>query len=231
MITARRSAWFERLFAVYNRNLIARRFEGLRVAGLPNLKDRPACVPLVLYANHSSWWDGLIAFQIGYEYGLEQYAMMEEQQLRRYGLFRKLGAFSVARDNPRGALRSIGYAGDLLRGTARALWIFPQGVTLPNDARPLNLYTGVAHIIKRVGRTYAAPVAMRYEFLDDFRPEALVRIGVPAPIGADAKAAKQLTAGLTESLARTLDELRGDVVNGNLEGYEEIVAPRRRRSM
>ncbi len=231
MIRARKSAWFERLFAVYNRNLIARRFDGLRVAGLEFLRDRPCAAPLILYANHSSWWDGLVAFQIGRALALDQYAMMEERHLREYPFHRRLGAFSVVRENARASLLSIEYAGELLRGTSRVLWIFPQGVTLPNDARPLHLYTGAAHIIRQTGTAYVAPVAMRYEFLDDFRPEALVRIGVPAPIGADAKAAKQLTAGFAESLTRTLDELRGDVVNGNLEGYEEIVAPRRRRSM
>jgi 1-acyl-sn-glycerol-3-phosphate acyltransferase len=230
MLVARKSLWFERVFAVYNRNLIARRFEGLRVAGLEYLRARETGVPLVLYANHSSWWDGLVAFQLGRTCGLEQYAMMEERQLREYPFHRKLGAFGVVRENARDGVRGIEYASQLLKGTSRALWIFPQGLTLPNDARPFVLYTGAARIIERVGLADAAPVAIRYEFLDDYRPEALARIGPPERLMADDDFnAKRVTEIFTERLTRTLDELRADVIAGDFTGYEETVAPRRRR--
>jgi 1-acyl-sn-glycerol-3-phosphate acyltransferase len=230
MLRARKSRWFERAFAVYNRNLIARRFEGLRVAGLEQLRVREQGVPLLLYANHSSWWDGLIAFQLSRACRLEQYAMMEEQQLREYPFHRKLGAFGVVRENARDALRSIEYAGQLLKGTSRALWIFPQGETLPNDARPLVLYTGAARIVERLKLADAAPVAIRYEFLEDYRPEALVRVGTPGRVAVeDGFNAKHLTALFTERLTHTLDELRADIIARDFAGYEEIVAVRRRR--
>ncbi len=228
MIRARKSAWFERLFAVYNRNLIARRFEGLRVAGLDSLRDRPRDVPLILYANHSSWWDGLVAYQIGRVSALDQYAMMEERHLREYPFHRRLGAFSVVRENARAALPSIEYAGELLRGTSRVLWIFPQGVTLPNDVRPLRLYTGAAHIIKQTGTAYVAPVAMRYEFLDEFHPDILVRVGEVERIEAGANFnAKRMTNVLTVNLTSTLDRVRTDIIRRDLADYEEIVASRR----
>jgi len=231
MIRARKSAWFERLFAVYNRNLIARRFEGLRVAGLEHLRDRPRDVPLVLYANHSSWWDGLVAFQIGRVLALDQYAMMEERHLREYPFHRRLGAFSVVRENAREAARSIEYAGELLRGTSRVLWIFPQGVMLPNDTRPLRLYTGAAHIIKQTNTAYVAPVAVRYEFLDDFRPDILVRVGEVERIEAGASFnAKEITGLFAENLTGMLDRVRADIIRCDFADYEEVVAPRRRSS-
>jgi 1-acyl-sn-glycerol-3-phosphate acyltransferase len=229
MITARKSGWFERVFAAYNRNLIARRFEGLRVAGLEHLRGREPSVPLVLYANHSSWWDGLLAFQVGRFCKLDQYAMMEERQLREYPFHRKLGAFGVVRESARDGARSIEYASGLLRKTSRALWIFPQGKTIQNDARPLVLYNGAARIIERAGEADASPVAIRYEFLDDYRPEAFVRIGAAGRLIADANFnAKRLTEFLTKSLTSTLDELRDDIIAGDFAAYEEIVAPRRR---
>ena len=229
MITARKSGWFERVFAAYNRNLIARRFEGLRVAGLEHLRGRDSDVPLVLYANHSSWWDGLIVFQLGRVCKLDQYAMMEERQLREYPFHRKLGAFGVVRESARDGARGIEYAGELLKKTNRALWIFPQGRTIANDARPLVLYTGAARIIERAGLAEAAPVAIRYEFLDDYRPEAFVRIGAPGRVMVDADFnAKSLTEFFTENLTRTLDELRNNIIDGDFAAYEEIVAPRRR---
>lgn len=230
MLPARKSEWFERVFGVYNRNLIARRFEGLRVARLEAVLERERDVPLVLYANHSSWWDGLVAFQLSRACGFEQYAMMEERQLREYPFHRRLGAFGVVRENARDGVRGIEYAGRLLKGTSRVLWIFPQGATLPNDARPLSLYTGAARIIERAGVADAAPVAMRYEFLDDYRPDALARIGTPARLtaGRDFNA-RRLTETFAASLTSTLDKLRDDIFNRDFAGYQEIVAPRRRR--
>ena len=229
MITARKSAWFERLFAIYNRNLIARRFEGLRVAGLEHLQGRPRVSPLLLYANHSSWWDGLVAFQVGRTCALDQYVMMEEKQLRAYPLFRRLGAFSVVRESPREAARSIEYARRLLHGTNRALWIFPQGETRPNDDRPLELYTGAARIIQRTGEIYAAPVGMRYEFLEEFRPDILVRIGPLEQITAGNDFdPKRATRDFAVSLTCTLDKIRADILESNLAEYEELVAQHRR---
>ncbi|MGH9940792.1 MAG: lysophospholipid acyltransferase family protein [Pyrinomonadaceae bacterium] len=230
MIEARKSAWFERLFAAYNRNLIARRFKGLRVAGLSDLRQRARDLPMILYANHSSWWDGLVAFQTGRACRLDQFVMMEERQLRAYPLFQRLGAFSVARERPREAAQSVEYAARLLRETSRVLWIFPQGETLPNDARPLRFYKGAAHIVRRCGRAYAAPVAMRYEFLEDFKPEAFARVGAPERIEvAEGFNPKRVTRRFEERLTAELESLRADILHGKFAEYEELVAPRRRK--
>ena len=229
MITARKSKSFERVFAAYNRNLIARRFEGLRVAGLKHLKDRAAGVPLVLYANHSSWWDGLVAFAVGRKCGLEQYAMMEERQLAQYPFHRKLGAFGVVRENARESVRSIEYAAQILNETSRALWIFPQGETLPNDARPLKMFTGAARIIERLTRVDVAAVAVRYEFLDDYRPEIFVRIEPPERIVPGKNFdAKSFTRAMERQLTGALDRVRDSILRADFDGYEEIIAPRRR---
>lgn len=230
MIIARKRRWFERVFAVYNRNLIARKFEGLRVAGLDDLREGARDAPLMLYANHSSWWDGLVIFQVARACALDLYAMMEEKQLRRYPFHHKIGAFSVVRENAREAMRSIEYAADLIRDTGRTLLIFPQGETMPNDARPFKLYSGAARIISRTGRAFAAPVAIRYEFLEDFRPEIFVRIGALEKFeGVSRTEVKRLTASFAENLTRTLEQVRADVLGGDLEAYVELVAPSRRR--
>ena len=229
MLSARKSPWFERVFAAYNRNLLCRRFEGVRVAGLEHLRARAHDAPLVLYANHSSWWDGLVVFQLSRVAGLEQYAMMEEKQLREYPFHRRLGAFSVVRGDRRAALRSLEYAGELLRGTERALWIFPQGETLPNDTRPLRLYSGAARVVARVGACYAAPVAFRYEFLEDFRPHVFARIGALESFHVGQMFnAKAVTRDFTTHLTDTLDQVRADILHARFDDYKEIVAPPRR---
>src|SRR5215210_7489129 len=101
MLEANKSLWFEKIFGVYNRNLFKRRFNSLQVSGLNLLKEKEDKTPLIIYANHSSWWDGLVAFQISFQCGLDSYIMMEEKHLKKLRLFRKLGAFSIVRENAR----------------------------------------------------------------------------------------------------------------------------------
>ncbi len=75
----------------------------------------------------------------------------------------------------------------------------------------------------------AAPVAMRFEFLDDFRPEAFLKVGTPDIIEASNQSnAKQLTGHLEHRLTAELDALRDDLMHKNFAGYDEIVAPQRR---
>ncbi len=225
MITARKEHWFEGVFALYNRNLIRRRFEGLRVAGLDHLRRHETNTPQLLYANHSSWWDGLVMFQLARECKLDLYAMMEEKQLRRYPFHRKLGAFSVVRARPREALESIEYAANLLRHSSRTLLIFPQGETAPNDTRPLKFYNGAARIIERVGEIDVVPVALRYEFLDEFRPQIFARVGAAEHIEVTKDFnVKQLTNRMADTLTHTLDSVRADVIARDFWEYEEIVA-------
>jgi chlorobactene lauroyltransferase len=212
MLKANKSRLFETLFAVYNRNLFRRRFAALRVRGIENLQNRKSDLPLVLYANHSSWWDGLVAFEIGRAARLDHFLMMEEKQLKQLFLFRRLGAFSVVRETPRESLRSINYAVEILKEKPnRALWIFPQGEILPIDARPLHFYQGLARIIEKTGECVAVPIAMRYEFLGEFKPTAFAKIG-RSEIFANVKDAKQLTEQLSFRLTETLDELKTDII-------------------
>jgi chlorobactene lauroyltransferase len=216
VLTANKSQWFEAVFSLYNRNLFGRRFASLRAAGVSSLTNREKRLPLVLYANHSSWWDGLVAFEIGRRARLDQFVMMEERELEKLFLFRRLGAFSVNRGKPREVLESINYAGRLLTEREnRALWIFPQGEIVPNDARPLRFQRGLEKILEKTPACLCAPVAMRYEFLGDFKPHAFARVGAPERF--------ETTARLIENLTAELETLKQNVLNRDLSAYEKLL--------
>lgn len=151
--------------------------------------------------------------------------MMEEKQLRKLFLFRKLGAFSVIRDNPREAHKSVKYASRLLiENSQRTLWIFPQGEILPNDRRPLKFYGGAAKIIEKVGKCSAAPLSMRYEFLGKFKPQIFVKIEEPEMFSIKKDLdAKFLTEKLSARLTDNLDQLRNDVIHQNFSSYRSIL--------
>ncbi len=224
MLKANKSAWFEKVFAVYNRNLFKRRFHSLHVSGMKFLHKKDAEVPLIIYANHSGWWDGLVVFEICRRAKLDFYVMMEEKQLKNLFLFRKLGAFSVVRENARKAIESVNYAVELLENPRTTLLIFPQGEILPNDARPLKFYNGLSKIIEKSGAVLTVPLAIRYEFLGEFKPQIFIKIGAPELKEDQNKtSSKQLTRENSLRLTSLLDELKTDILDKNFNDYERII--------
>lgn len=225
MLEAKKSVFFEKAFSVYNRNLLKRRFNSLRVSGLDFLVDRNKDFPLLIYANHSSWWDGLVAFQISRAARLDSFLMMEEKQLRNLRIFRRLGAFSVVREKPRQALKSIDYAASILREKSnRVVWIFPQGEILPNDFRPLVFFKGLAKIIQKVENCAVVPVAMRFEFSGEFKPDIFVKIKAPEFFDAEKfLLTRNATGDFERRLARTLDELKAQIHTQNYKQFENLI--------
>lgn len=225
MLTSEKVKWFEAVFSVYNRNLIKRRFNALRVENLDVLKKRNRQIPLIFYANHSSWWDGLIAYQIWRECGIDGFLIMEERQLKNLQLFRKLGAFSIVRESPREAIESINYAVRLLKErTNRSVLIFPQGEIKPNDVRPLSFFNGLLRIIEKTGACQVIPLAMRFEFLGEFKPEIFVKIGHAQNFESmQVKLPKELTQQFEARLTNLLDELKSDIVTAQTANYEKMI--------
>lgn len=225
MLKAKKSFLFERVFSVYNRNLLKRRFHSLNISGLSNLLNNRSNLPTVIYCNHSSWWDGLIAFRISEIAKSDDFAMMEEKHLQRFFLFRRLGAFSVIRENPRQAVESINYAVELLKEDGdRTLWIFPQGEILPNDARPIFFYNGISRIVEKLNECRLLPIAVRYEFTGEFKPEVFVKIGQENIIKTGKNFdSKEFTLSLSENLTLILDNLKRQVVEREFEDFDNFI--------
>lgn len=184
-------------------------------------------LPILIYANHPSWWDGYMAFLLADEHWrCAGYLMMEEAQLARYGFFRYCGVFSVDRHDPREAMRSVAYAGTLLKShPGRVLWIFPQGEITPNDRRPLGTYSGAAHIARRAAPVRCIPMALRFEFLGEQRPEALIRLGASHVVAGDTNV-KALHHEMDQRLLAEVEQLREDTINGATTGYHTILQGR-----
>jgi 1-acyl-sn-glycerol-3-phosphate acyltransferase len=180
--------------------------------------------PVLCYVTHTAWWDGYLAFELFRRvYPRQHFLMMEEAQLRRYFFFRWCGCFSVDRADAREGVRSLRYAARLLTTTARPLiWLFPQGVIRPADQRPLELYRGAAEIATRAAGVWCVPVALRYEFGPEQRPDALIAVGEPLWV-TQADAARTVHATLTQRLTATADSLRDRWNTGDLAAFRPIL--------
>ncbi len=121
--------------------------------------------------------------------GWEGYGPMDERQLRRYAILRRIGVFGVDRESLRGGREFLDYATGLLAGTDRALWITAQGELVSTDVRPIRFYSGPAYLAERLlretGRCAYLSVALDYEFWDEKRPELLIRFGAVRELKAE----------------------------------------------
>lgn len=224
MLTANKKKWFENVFSIYNRNLLKRRFSSLQVSGLKTFHNATKDKSVILYANHSSWWDGLVAFEISRLAELDAYVMMEEKQLKKLFLFRNLGAFSVNKDKFRDALKSIDYAAGLLDSdSAKSLWIFPQGAIFNSDERPIVFYNGLSKLIKKVKNVQTVPIAFRYEFHGEFKPRIFAKIGAIDTIENNCNfSSKSATQVFAQRLTSTLDQLKSEILDRDTNSYNKI---------
>lgn len=230
MIEASKHAVIESAFSAMNRSMLRRAFHSIRVEGREHVLRLDRDRPMIIFANHSSWWDGLIEFYLSHEvFEVDSYLIMDEEQLVRYRFFRWIGAFSVNRQNPRDAIRSLQYAAALFDRPNRLLWIYPQGVMRPNDARPLRFEQGVVRIARLLNNSQLVPLVHRYEFVKDQRPDAFLSFGPEISIPADTDP-KTATQSLEAVLTGHLDRLRTSIAGERFDQFEVILQGKRSTS-
>ncbi len=120
-------------------------FRSIRIHG----QKCPAKGPVLLIANHFSWWDGFIAREVNTAvFKRRLHVMMLEEELSKRPFLRKMGAFSIRRKS-RGALQSLNYAAALLDNPDHLLLLFPQGEFQTTHRYPLNFQNGWYRILEK----------------------------------------------------------------------------------
>lgn len=171
----------------------------------------PAPSGLLIYANHTNWWDGFVVHQLGKAAGWDGYALMEERNLARYPFLRHIGAFSVRRGEAASSLDTLRYARGLLGEAGRAVFVFPEGQHRAAGELPLRLERGVEALARMSGAP-SLPVAIRYAFFEHERPDVLLDVGTPhAPLR------------LAEYQRRLEDQVEALQAVTRLEGFHRLL--------
>jgi 1-acyl-sn-glycerol-3-phosphate acyltransferase len=177
VIEASKSRWFNAWFARHARSRIRRTFGRVLVSGLAEARIAAGRTPLLVVANHTTWWDALVALYVSeLLLGCDGYAMMDAANLRRVPFFRRVGAFGVDLDDPSDGARAIRHAARLLSTKGRAVWIFPEGRERSPFAA-LELRPGAAQIARVAKRALVVPVGLRYVFGAAEGPDLWIAIG------------------------------------------------------
>ncbi len=180
MITADKQGVFARVVERYVRHKLRRAFRGVWMRGALPARD----ARLLVYANHTSFWDGFVAAELCHAGGWDGFCVMDERNLARYRFLRRLGAFSIRRGDPVSAVESLRYARRLLERPGTAVVVFPEGELRPDRGEPYPLERGV-EVLARRAACACLPVAVRYRFFEHELPDVLVAVGevhAPAPL-------------------------------------------------
>ena len=189
----------------YLRWYFRRNFHAVRIArdGLP---EAPPGHPLIVCANHPSWWDpALFALLTRLLFpGRAGFGPMDAAALGKYGVLRRIGVFGIE-PGRRGAARFLRTGLDLLADPATLLWITAEGAFTDPRIRPVRLRPGIAHLAHRA-RAVVLPLAMEFPFWNERKPEALARFG-PKLDGTGYESVAAWTAALEQALMASMDAL------------------------
>jgi len=195
-----------RFFTRIVRRYFRKHFRAVLIQNAGKLRD--ASGPLIIYANHASWWDPMISVLLAQTLlpSRNHYAPMDAAPLARYPILRKLGIFPIELATTRGAVQFLRTSEAILK-SGGVLWITPQGRFADSRERPITFKPGLAALVKRVPEVTLLPLAIEYTFWNERLPETLLRFGPQIQVGQHLSLEKA-TAGLECFLTLEMEALR-----------------------
>ncbi|RKD20113.1 glycerol acyltransferase [Pelobium manganitolerans] len=138
-------------FAWYIKRIIGKDFSGFHFQAI----DYPKEKAILLLANHFSWWDGFILFQLNRLYFKKKFhVMVLEETSKKVRFLKYLGAFSIQK-NAKSLLESLDYAGSLLNQPDNLLLIFPQGQLQSQHSKSISFQKGLFKIINASQKNFS----------------------------------------------------------------------------
>jgi 1-acyl-sn-glycerol-3-phosphate acyltransferase len=179
--------------------------------------------PLIVYANHSSWWDPMVCVLLAGALLPERrhYAPMDAAALERYPILRKIGIFPVEMATARGAAQFLRTSQAILE-SGGVVWITPQG-RFADVREALAFKPGLGALAVRVPGVTLLPLAIEYTFWDERLPETLLRCGEPLRF-ASGTSADAATQQLEHALSVTMQELKTTAMARDASAFEVLLS-------
>ena len=198
------------------RGYFRRNFHAVRVRGANRFSG--ATGPLIVYANHGSWWDPMVAFHLADTLMPQRrhYAPMDSEALERYKILGWLGIFGVAMESARGAVKFL-RTGEAVLAAGGVLWVTPQGRFVDARMRPLEFKAGLAALASRTGCT-VLPLAIEYTFWDERTPECLLQFGEAVHV----RKGQALDGVLESALLAAMEELKEASMARSARGFQTL---------
>jgi 1-acyl-sn-glycerol-3-phosphate acyltransferase len=209
-----------KLFRQIVKGYFRRHFHAVRASGTHRFTDAGA--PLIVYANHGSWWDPMISILLAGELMPQSshYAPMDADALARYGIFKQLGVFPVEMKSARGAVQFVRTGSAVLTGGG-VLWVTPQGRFADARERPLAFKPGLAVLAARNAPCTVLPLAIEYPFWDERLPEALLHFGEPVQV-LEGESEEMIQSRLERALEAAMEDLKVMAIGRNASVFTTL---------
>ncbi len=177
--------WFQNGFHGFLRPFLKRHFHAIAIhrdsrceSSLGDLQ------PLIVYGNHPSWWDPLIAHFLNRALfpGRQFYAPIDAEALEQYRVFGKLGFYGVSMNTTSGAAAFLKQSTAILAAGGTAIWMTPEGRFADARDHTAELMPGLAHLCTKMSVGAVLPLALEYVFWDERLPVCLAKFGSPVAI-------------------------------------------------
>ena len=143
MHLSRKSPIIQQFFSWYTGYLIRRDFGGYSYDELSVADDEA----ILLLANHFSWWDGLLLFQLNrLVFKKDFHILVGQTDFEKRWFLKYLGAFSPS-STGKDTVATLRYAGQLLDNPANLVLLFPQGKLYSAHVTAVNFEKGVMQVV------------------------------------------------------------------------------------
>jgi len=167
MIKARHHFYIYPFFQRYTLRKLRKKFSGLELVG----EFYDDGLPVLLLANHISWWDGFWAMYLNLKVLHRKFHfMMLESQLKKHWYFNHSGGFSVRR-NSRSIIESLDYTSELLSDPKNMVLLFPQGELHSLYDTEVRFEKGLKRILQNTDTSFKIVFSANLpEYFDNPRP-------------------------------------------------------------
>lgn len=223
----RPAAWFLGGFHSFLRPYLRRHFHAIAIDHERRPPETLAPdAPLIIYANHPSWWDPLIAHFLHRSLLPDRhfFAPIDAEALEQYGVFEKLGFYGVKFSSITGAASFLKKSLSILNQSDSAIWITPEGRFADSRDYDAELMPGLAHLCWRCPHAVVVPLALEYVFWDDRLPNCLVSMGKPLRCGEQPWTKPQWATHLASELRDTQQRLAQLSIQRSGEPFDNLLS-------
>ena len=176
----------------------------------------------VYFANHNSWWDGLLPLFLSRKvFKQNARAFMEDKQMVQYSFFSKIGAFSVNLTNTKSTIQSLRYAVNSLNRETASLYIYPEGELTPVTSSKPTFKHGLAWLFQNLDTNVDfVPIAFYTHNFSASKPELYIQVG--NPITCDHNLSKSELTNLFENEVHNLLIYTREVAGKTNDGFKKI---------
>lgn len=177
---------------------------------------------LVVYANHASWWDPMIAMLLADRVfpQFKMYAPIDADALEKYKIFKKMGFYPVQRDSSRGAGEFLKTSRTILRVPGNTIWMTPEGRFVDPREADVSFMPGLSHLATKLSgsaeeknshRVWFVALAIEYVFWEESKPELLAWFAPPIQATAESVHGADMKQAWNDQLQLRLREAQAEL--------------------